>query len=783
MLENLQWADSASLEMLHFVARQIGGDRVSDRRDAQRSRSSRERRAARRRSSRCATWRTRNAFASGRLPVDAVDRAARADVRRRRTARTRTSPNDCIAGRAAIRSSSTRRSRRSSKAGQLREAHGGWTGWDVDELRVPATIREAVLARLAELSPDARRLADIAAVLGTRATHDELAAASGTRRTTRSSRRSTSCAAPTCSTEREDGDDIVYDFSHPLLQETLYAELGLARTRTLHGAIAEALEALYGPRAMAHAGELAFHYARGDTRRLAAKAVQYLRAAGRDASAKYANREAADYLDRGARASRNRRARDQHASSSPSSRACASDSATTPARSRSGSARSTARRERERSRRASRRSSEASVWRATGAARSTSALAHYDAAIDAAHARAAIVHSRRACSFAQGELSAGDRSNPRNRGAEIERALAIATELGDDALLARVHRALLLLYLWTGPAEKALAHGERAIALAEASGQRSVAWSAHWALAMLGGLTGNSEAVRRHLARSAANRRRAAFAAVARCGPPKSRSSTRPGSANGITPSRSPSARSRWRARSGSERCCRDCSSGSGCCISAAATSSAARRASTKRGSFPAASDANEPCARRVHDRSGAHRSRGVPPRDRTSIREAIRVGEQGLRIADRSGYVVWAIHRLMPVIAEAALWASDMERASAIATRMRRESTALGQRLGLAWADACDALVEMLHGDPARAVSLLRGAAEPRSRRFRSSPTRRACDDSSRARSPRRAIVRVRRASCGARTKCSRTSARSASWTRRASSFASSARGRRRDR
>jgi len=44
---------------------------------------------------------------------------------------------------------------------------------------------------------------------------------------------------------------------------------------------------------MAHAGELAFHYARGDTRRVAAKAVEYLRAAGRDASAKYASRERA----------------------------------------------------------------------------------------------------------------------------------------------------------------------------------------------------------------------------------------------------------------------------------------------------------------------------------------------------------------------------------------------------------------------------------------------------------------------------------------------------------
>jgi DNA-binding CsgD family transcriptional regulator len=92
---------------------------------------------------------------------------------------------------------------------------------------------------------------------------------------------------------------------------------------------------------------------------------------------------------------------------------------------------------------------------------------------------------------------------------------------------------------------------------------------------------------------------------------------------------------------------------------------------------------------------------------------KAIRIGQTGLSIADRSGNVVWAIHRLMPVIAEASLWAADMPRASAIAQRMRRESKVLGQQLGLAWADACDALVELLSGDKGRAVTLLSGAVE----------------------------------------------------------------------
>ena len=82
----------------------------------------------------------------------------------------------------------------------------------------------------------------------------------------------------------------------------------------------------------------------------------------------------------------------------------------------------------------------------------------------------------------------------------VHLALEIAERLGDAALLARVHRALLLLYVWTGPPQLARRHGARAIVLAEQSGQRGVAWSAHWALAMLGGLTASVEDISHHLA-------------------------------------------------------------------------------------------------------------------------------------------------------------------------------------------------------------------------------------------------------------------------------------------
>jgi DNA-binding CsgD family transcriptional regulator len=94
--------------------------------------------------------------------------------------------------------------------------------------------------------------------------------------------------------------------------------------------------------------------------------------------------------------------------------------------------------------------------------------------------------------------------------------------------------------------------------------------------------------------------------------------------------------------------------------------------------------------------------------------RKAIRIAEAGLAIADRSGYVVWAIHRLLPVVAEASMWIQDWDRAQRYGDRLRRDSQRLGQRLGLAWADACDALVALLKDkDHERGAVLLRAAAE----------------------------------------------------------------------
>jgi DNA-binding CsgD family transcriptional regulator len=706
VLENLQWADSASLEMLHFVARQVAGERI------------------------LMVGTHNDPDHRGNAALRGTERSLRGLKGAQRLRLQPLSVDDVVAlleqrfgaERARVAPLAERLHRWTGgnpffidetvtslvQTGQLREAHGAWTGWDVDDLHVPATIRDAVLSRLADLTPDARRLADVAAVLGADATHDELAAVSELDAEALIAAIDELRSADVL-TEREGADDIVYDFSHPLLQETLYSEIGLARARSLHGTIAETLERLYGDRAMTHAGRLAFHYSRTDTRQLAGKAVQYLRAAGRDASAKHANREAADYLataleiagdasgadiDEVVRelARVRQRMGDYPAAVELWERALAGAS------SRGDFSRV------------------ASIERSLGLARYWSgafddALAHFDAAIAAARRagdralEARVLLPKASCLQAIGR--------PDEAGREIASALAIANDVQEPGLLARTHRALLLFYLWTGPAEQAHESGVRAIDIAESEAGRNpgVAWSAHWALAMLGGLTGNADEVRLHLAEA----QRLAEEA------------------------RSPLFRV-WTAEIEIEF-----AAGSGewdHAVSLGERTIALARTLGQRTLLPRLlvwlgllhfgrgdieagrqcvdeawelSGASEPTApgRDIHGVVPAHIGRAGYHLAMREYAEAIEVGERGLRIADRSGYVVWAIHRLMPIIAESALWAADHKRARALAARMRRESAALGQRLGLAWADASDAVGELLVGDATRAVSLLRGAAE----------------------------------------------------------------------
>jgi DNA-binding CsgD family transcriptional regulator/tetratricopeptide (TPR) repeat protein len=708
VLENLQWADASSLELLHFVARQIGTDRLllvgthndTDSRVSEMLRSTQ--------SSLEALGAARSLSLTPldeRTTIELVERTFHVESERVHAFGvllyrwTRGNPFFIEETLKAL-----------VESGRLHERQGQWTGWDVAEFTPPRSVREAVQARLTSLSEDARRVADFAAVIGTRASHDALATVSGIEGE-RLLLALDELRRARVLVESTDDRDIIYDFSHPLLQDTIYSALGLARARMLHASVAEALEEFYGSRALEHADELAFHYVRSDARRLAGKAVRYLRGAGRIAMAKHANKEAADYLSTALELT----ARSDDAEGGVTSAEIIPDLART--RQRLGEYDAALRLWEQAIATAEARGAlgdAASIRRSMGLAcfwtgRYTEALAHYDAGLssaleaDAPTLRARLQIAKGMCLQALGRRNEAE--------AEVERALEIAQRIDDVTLMARIHRALLLLYVWTGPAEPAREHGRKAIELAERSNQRGVAWSAHWALAMLGGLTGDAPAVSRHLSeaqrlaeelRSPLLRVWTAEVAIEYAAGVGDWDNAVALAEKTITMARALGQRTLlprvlvwlgllYFGRGEIER-------GKACVDEAWHLSGA---------------DNESADAKDVHTVVPAHTGRAAYHLTMKEYAKAILVGERGLRIADRSGYIVWAVHRLMPVIAEAALWASDMERARQLSARMRRDSELLGHKLGPAWADACDALVEMLKGDKQRSVALLRSAAE----------------------------------------------------------------------
>ena len=293
VLENLHWADESSLEMLHFTARQLATSRVlviGTYNDAAAERSPAL--VSLRQS--LVTLGAARVHHLGPLSRAATDELVQAvfgvsDAVSREFAAllygwTRGNPFFVEETLKALVTS-----------GRLYERDGTWHGWEIADLDLPRSIREAVVTRLDRLSPDAQRVATLAAVIGTRASYDALDAVVGMPRA-RLVEALDELRTQRILDEHGEGDRIVYDFSHPILRDVIYQAVGLARGRMLHATVADALERHYASAADEHADELAYHFARADARDVGPKATRYLSIAGRNALAKHANREAASYL-------------------------------------------------------------------------------------------------------------------------------------------------------------------------------------------------------------------------------------------------------------------------------------------------------------------------------------------------------------------------------------------------------------------------------------------------------------------------------------------------------
>ena len=281
-------------------------------------------------------------------------------------------------------------------------------------------------------------------------------------------------------------------------------------------------------------------------------------------------------------------------------------------------------------------------------------------------------------------------------GQELEEVLGEAEELDDPIILAQAHRALVLLHIWTGHPDRVRVHADRAMELARSSGAQSVEFWTHWGMAVLEGLLGNTDVMAEQV-------REAERVAQELRSP--------------LLQLRSPELAIEHAAATGQWD--------SGIIIGEQAIALArglsqntllprvlvwtsliylargevelARPLVGGLGGVGGGGRGNPQCPRR-HPRLHRH---GLPGPGRGRLRRGHPVRPGGLEMADRVGYGLWAIHRLVPLLAEAYLWKGDLEGAREMGRRLRSGPPESGTVWAWPGPDSCDALVTWLEGDP----------------------------------------------------------------------------------
>ncbi len=161
------------------------------------------------------------------------------------------------------------------------------------EIAIPNTLYGVLMARIDRLPEDAKRVLQLASVVGRTFPRRMLDAIN---------RRRYNLDSALLTLEREElvyeqksGPDPEYVFKHHLIQEAAYSSLLKQERAVLHQWVAEFLEGLRTEVRDAYVGVFAHHWERADR---PDRAVAYLLRAGERAASQFANVEAAEYFSR-----------------------------------------------------------------------------------------------------------------------------------------------------------------------------------------------------------------------------------------------------------------------------------------------------------------------------------------------------------------------------------------------------------------------------------------------------------------------------------------------------
>jgi predicted ATPase/DNA-binding CsgD family transcriptional regulator len=701
VLENLQWADPSSLELLHFLARQMRDARVA----IIATYNDTEFEALQNLQSA-----TRSLVELGAATHHELVPLDRGDVEEllRRVFGKGAVPRHIV----GLLYERTRGNpyflEQTIKAlvatGRLEHREGSWIGWDLEGLELPRSIRDALAIRVASLSAATRTVAEFAAVIGTRLAVDVLRAATGLDTPVLIGALEELCRRNVL-VGQSAGERIAYDFTHPMIRDTLYLELGVGRAALMHAQVAGAIERLRGERATERADELAFHYVQASIGDLTPKAVLYLTLAGRSALEKHADREAARYLGAALHHLQHHEPASETDGASgveliqllidlaiANHRTGKLDEALalwTEARTAT-----IALGDNHRVASIERRMALACYWQG----RHAEGLQHAEAGLRAIadDEAAAAVAQRSKLRIARGACLM-EMGRPDEARRALYDALADADSTGDDSLRARAHRALILAEIVTCRLPEAREHARSTLELAGRAGRLDVAGKAHWALAVLAGLTGNVAEVESSLAH--------AESIAEELHSPELRLLTSEVAIELLA------GLGEWNTA-----------------LARAEQSISLARALRQhallprllvwtaviyvgRGAFDRAkryldeaaritgADRSDTMPRDVNSGLRVYMGFAVYHNSRGEFAEAIRVSKAGLALAEESGHAIWAIYRLWPALIEANLWIQDFPEADRLLRELREASALLDHRLGLAWAEAGEALAAMLRG------------------------------------------------------------------------------------
>jgi len=174
------------------------------------------------------------------------------------------------------------------------ESTGYWQAMRaVEDIAIPDTLQGVLMARIDRLQEEARRVLQLASVIGRIFLYRVLAAIAREEETL--DVHLSTLLREDMIRERARVPELEYIFKHHLTQQAAYNGLLRSERHILHRQVAEALGRLFPGREEEQLGLLAHHWEQAGERE---KAIEYLCRAGEQAAAQFANGEAVGYFSR-----------------------------------------------------------------------------------------------------------------------------------------------------------------------------------------------------------------------------------------------------------------------------------------------------------------------------------------------------------------------------------------------------------------------------------------------------------------------------------------------------